>query len=65
MLLYYIMTQRSRCSLSSLGDAPFVWQVRLKSLVMYILQRLFVLLLIHIYIYIYVCMYVYFVGLDV
>ena len=63
MLLYYIMTQRSRCSLSSLGDAPFVWQVRLKSLVMYILQRLFVLLLIHIYIY--VCMYVCFVGLDV
>jgi len=26
--LFHFMTQLSRCSLSSLGGAPFVWQVR-------------------------------------
>ena len=32
--LLHFMTQLSRCSLSSLGDAPFVWQVRFEILVM-------------------------------
>ena len=36
-------------SLSSLGGAPFIWQVKFKFLVRYILQRLFVLLLIFVY----------------
>ena len=43
--LLHFMTQLSRRSLSSLRGAPIVWQVRFEFLVMYILQRLFVLLL--------------------
>ena len=42
--LLHFMTQLSRRSLSSLGGATLVWQVRIKFLVRYILQRLIVLL---------------------
>ena len=43
--LLHFITQLSRRSLSSLGGVPFVWQVRFKFLVKYILQRLIMLLL--------------------
>ena len=43
--LLHFMIQLSRRGLSGLASAPFVWQVRFKFLVMYILQKLFVLLL--------------------
>ena len=42
--LLHFMTQLSRRSLSSLGGAPFVWQVKFKFLVGCILQSLFLLL---------------------
>ena len=57
--LLHFMTQLSWCSLSTLEGAPFVWQVGFKFLVRYILQRLFVLLLMC------VDLFLLFAGLDV
>ena len=43
--LFHFITQLSRQSLSSLGGAPFVWQVRFKFLVVYFVKVICVLLM--------------------
>ena len=48
-ILLHFMTQLSHSSLSSLRGEPFVWQVKFKFFVGFILQRLFVLLLAIVY----------------